>query len=64
MMQFAELAELGALDAVAGWGAGDDRPRAYPMHEIEMNKKEQELCDDVSYILGPVVMDCAPGLTI
>lgn len=33
------------------------------MNEIEMNmKREQEVCGDAPfYILGPVVIDCAPG---
>jgi phosphomethylpyrimidine synthase len=38
-------------------------PGHIPLDEIEMNmKRERELCDDAPfYILGPVVVDCAPG---
>jgi len=38
-------------------------PGHIPLHQVEMNMlEEQRLCDDAPfYILGPVVMDCAPG---
>ena len=38
-------------------------PGHVPFNEIEMNmKREQEVCGDAPfYILGPVVIDCAPG---
>ena len=38
-------------------------PGHIPLHEVEMNMlRERDLCDDAPfYILGPVVMDCAPG---
>ena len=64
--QFAELAELGRLGRrcrEVGVQVMIEGPGHIPLHEIERNmKKEQELCDDAPfYILGPVVMDCAPG---
>jgi phosphomethylpyrimidine synthase len=64
--QFAELAELGRLGRrcrEAGVQVMIEGPGHIPLHEIEMNmKKERELCDDAPfYILGPVVVDCAPG---
>ena len=64
--QFAELTELGRLGRrcrEAGVQVMIEGPGHIPMHEIEMNmKKERELCDDAPfYILGPVVIDCAPG---
>jgi phosphomethylpyrimidine synthase len=64
--QFAELAVLGELvrrSREAGVQAMVEGPGHIPLNEIEMNmKKEQELCDDAPfYILGPVVIDCAPG---
>ncbi len=64
--QFAELKVLGEL--VRRCHAADvqvmvEGPGHIPFNEIAMNmKKEQELCDDAPfYILGPVVIDCAPG---
>ena len=64
--QFAELKVLG--DLVRRCHAAEvqvmvEGPGHIPFHEIAMNmKKEQELCDDAPfYILGPVVIDCAPG---
>ncbi len=64
--QFAELAELGRLARrcrQAGVQVMIEGPGHIPLQEIEMNmRREQELCDDAPfYILGPVVMDCAPG---
>ncbi len=64
--QFAELAVLGELvrrSRAAGVQAMVEGPGHIPFNEIEMNmKREQELCDDAPfYILGPVVIDCAPG---
>ncbi|QSH41146.1 phosphomethylpyrimidine synthase ThiC [Lentisphaerota bacterium ZTH] len=64
--QFAELTVLGELvrrSRAAGVQAMVEGPGHIPLHEIEMNmKREQELCDDAPfYILGPVVIDCAPG---
>ena len=64
--QFAELGVLGEL--VDRCRKADvqvmvEGPGHIPLDEIEMNmKREQELCDDAPfYILGPVVIDCAPG---
>ena len=64
--QFAELAVLGKL--VRRCHEADvqvmvEGPGHIPFQQIAMNmKKEQELCDDAPfYILGPVVIDCAPG---
>ncbi len=64
--QFAELGVLGEL--VARCREADvqvmvEGPGHIPLDQIEMNmKREQELCDDAPfYILGPVVIDCAPG---
>lgn len=64
--QFAELAVLGQLVKrcrEAEVQVMVEGPGHIPFHEIEMNmKKERELCDDAPfYILGPVVIDCAPG---
>lgn len=64
--QFGELEVLGELVRRcrnAGVQAMVEGPGHVPFNEIEMNmKKEQELCDDAPfYILGPVVVDCAPG---
>ncbi len=64
--QFAELDTLGELAArcrQAGVQAMIEGPGHVPMNEIEMNmKREQEVCGDAPfYILGPVVIDCAPG---
>ena len=64
--QFAELEVLGELvrrSRAAGVQAMVEGPGHIPMDEIEMNmKRERELCDDAPfYVLGPVVVDCAPG---
>ena len=64
--QFAELETLGELVfrcRKAGVQAMVEGPGHVPMNEIEMNmKREQEVCGDAPfYILGPVVIDCAPG---
>ena len=64
--QFAELGVLGELVnrcRKAEVQVMVEGPGHIPLDEIEMNmKKEQELCDDAPfYILGPVVIDCAPG---
>ena len=64
--QFAELEELGKLVKrcrAAGVQAMVEGPGHIPYNEIRMNmEKERELCDDAPfYILGPVVVDCAPG---
>jgi phosphomethylpyrimidine synthase len=64
--QFAELGVLGELVSrcrEANVQVMVEGPGHIPLDEIEMNmKREQELCDDAPfYILGPVVVDCAPG---
>ncbi|HOG49598.1 MAG TPA: phosphomethylpyrimidine synthase ThiC, partial [Lentisphaeria bacterium] len=64
--QFAELKILGELVRrcrAAGVQAMVEGPGHIPFNQIEMNmKREIELCDDAPfYILGPVVVDCAPG---
>lgn len=64
--QFAELAELGKLGRrcrQAGVQVMIEGPGHIPMQQIEMNMlRERALCDDAPfYILGPVVVDCAPG---
>ena len=64
--QFAELEVLGKLvsrSRAAGVQAMVEGPGHIPFHEIAMNmRREQELCGDAPfYILGPVVIDCAPG---
>ena len=64
--QFAELDTLGELVRrcrAAGVQAMVEGPGHVPMNQIEMNmKREQEVCGDAPfYILGPVVVDCAPG---
>ncbi|MDD2403526.1 MAG: phosphomethylpyrimidine synthase ThiC [Victivallaceae bacterium] len=64
--QFAELrvlAELVRRSRAAGVQAMVEGPGHIPLDQIEMNMKmERELCDDAPfYILGPVVIDCAPG---
>ncbi len=64
--QFAELDTLGELVfrcRKAGVQAMVEGPGHIPMNQIEMNmKREQEVCGDAPfYILGPVVIDCAPG---
>ena len=64
--QFAELDVLGEL--VRRCRAADvqamvEGPGHIPFNEVAMNmKREQERCDDAPfYVLGPVVIDCAPG---
>ncbi len=64
--QFAELDTLGTLVArcrQAGVQSMVEGPGHIPFDEIEMNmRREREACDDAPfYILGPVVVDCAPG---
>ena len=64
--QFAELVVLGELVKrcrAAGVQAMVEGPGHVPFHQIEMNmKREREVCGDAPfYILGPVVIDCAPG---
>ncbi|MBE6356493.1 MAG: phosphomethylpyrimidine synthase ThiC [Lentisphaerae bacterium] len=64
--QFAELEILGELVSRcrnAGVQAMVEGPGHIPLDQIEMNMlKEREICDDAPfYILGPVVVDCAPG---
>lgn len=64
--QFAELDILGELVRrcrAAGVQAMVEGPGHVPYNEIEMNmKREREVCADAPfYILGPVVIDCAPG---
>ena len=64
--QFAELSVLGELVSrcrAAGVQAMVEGPGHIPLDQIEMNmRKEQEICGDAPfYILGPVVVDCAPG---
>ena len=64
--QFAELDTLGELVRrcrAAGVQAMVEGPGHVPYNEIEMNmKREREVCGDAPfYILGPVVIDCAPG---
>lgn len=64
--QFAELGVLAKLVSrcrAAGVQSMVEGPGHIPFHEIAMNmRREQELCGDAPfYILGPVVIDCAPG---
>ncbi len=64
--QFAELVVLGELVKrcrAAGVQAMVEGPGHVPFHQIEMNmKRDREVCGDAPfYILGPVVIDCAPG---
>ncbi|MFA6104780.1 MAG: phosphomethylpyrimidine synthase ThiC [Victivallaceae bacterium] len=64
--QFAELKELGGLVSrcrAAGVQAMVEGPGHVPLDQIEMNMKmEDEICQGAPfYILGPVVIDCAPG---
>ncbi len=64
--QFAELSVLGELVKrcrAASVQAMVEGPGHIPFHQIEMNmKREREVCQDAPfYILGPVVIDCAPG---
>lgn len=64
--QFAELEVLGELvqrSRVAGVQVMVEGPGHVPLNDIRMNMlKERKLCDDAPfYILGPLVIDCAPG---
>jgi phosphomethylpyrimidine synthase len=64
--QFAELGVLGELVKrcrAAGVQVMVEGPGHVPLDQIEMNmKKEDEMCDGAPfYILGPIVIDCAPG---
>ena len=64
--QFAELKVLGGLVIrcrAAGVQAMVEGPGHVPLDQIEMNMKmEDEICQGAPfYILGPVVIDCAPG---
>ena len=64
--QFAELKVLGGLVSrcrAAGVQAMVEGPGHVPLDQIEMNMKmEDEICQGAPfYILGPVVIDCAPG---
>lgn len=64
--QFAELDELGRLVARCrerNVQAMVEGPGHIPYNEIQMNmERERAVCDDAPfYILGPVVIDCAPG---
>jgi phosphomethylpyrimidine synthase len=64
--QFGELAVIGELIEKcrqAGVQAMVEGPGHVPLDEIEMNmKKEDEVCKGAPfYILGPIVVDCAPG---
>ncbi len=64
--QFAELAVLSDLVRrcrQAGVQAMVEGPGHIPLDQIQMNmERERELCDDAPfYILGPIVIDCAPG---
>ena len=64
--QFAELKVLGGLVSrcrAAGVQAMVEGPGHVPLDQIEMNMKmEDEICQGAPfYILGPIVIDCAPG---
>ena len=64
--QFAELDTLGELVARcrnAGVQAMVEGPGHVPLNQIQENMlREQQICGDAPfYILGPVVIDCAPG---
>ncbi len=64
--QFAELKVLGELVSrcrAAGVQSMVEGPGHVPLDQIEMNMKmEDEICQGAPfYILGPVVIDCAPG---
>ncbi|MCF6176707.1 MAG: phosphomethylpyrimidine synthase ThiC [Victivallaceae bacterium] len=64
--QFAELKVLGELVVrcrEAGVQVMVEGPGHVPFNEIEMNMKEEEkMCHGAPfYILGPIVIDCAPG---
>lgn len=64
--QFAELEVLGELVLrcrKAGVQAMVEGPGHIPLDQVQMNmEREAELCHGAPfYVLGPVVMDCAPG---
>ena len=64
--QFAELDTLGELVArcrAAGVQAMVEGPGHVPLDQIKENmERERKICCDAPfYILGPVVIDCAPG---
>ncbi len=64
--QFAELEVLGELvhrSRAAGVQVMVEGPGHVPFNEIAMNmQKEDDICDGAPfYILGPIVIDCAPG---
>lgn len=64
--QFAELMVIGELVRrcrAAGVQAMVEGPGHIPLHEIEMNMRLADaVCDGAPfYVLGPVVIDCAPG---
>ena len=64
--QFAELDTLGELVArcrVNNVQAMVEGPGHVPLDQIQYNmEREREICGDAPfYILGPVVIDCAPG---
>ena len=64
--QFAELDTLGELVSrcrSAKVQAMVEGPGHVPLDQIRMNmEREQQICSDAPfYILGPVVVDCAPG---
>ncbi|MBQ9789274.1 MAG: phosphomethylpyrimidine synthase ThiC [Lentisphaeria bacterium] len=64
--QFAELDTLGELVKrcrAAGVQSMVEGPGHVPLDQIRENmEREQKICDDAPfYILGPIVIDCAPG---
>lgn len=64
--QFAELETLGELASrcrTAGVQAMVEGPGHVPLDQIQENmERQQKICKDAPfYILGPVVIDCAPG---
>jgi hypothetical protein len=64
--QFAELDTLGELVSrcrTAGVQAMVEGPGHVPLDQIQENmERQQKICKDAPfYILGPVVIDCAPG---
>lgn len=64
--QFAELTVLGSLVRkcrAANVQVMVEGPGHVPFNQIAMNMQmEQRLCDDAPfYVLGPLVIDCAPG---
>ena len=64
--QFAELDTLGELVVrcrTAGVQAMVEGPGHVPLDQIQENmERERAICGDAPfYILGPVVIDCAPG---